>query len=173
MHETPNLNPLHDIYAAIDQRVFAIVSAAPAWPCQKGCDGCCRRLAQPPQVTAAEWTVLQQGIARLEAPVQEAIAQRLRALSNAATGPVPCPFLDEREGACRVYAHRPATCRMYGFYVSRDGNQWCDDIQTRHEAGMGDSVILGNYQALQRELNDRFGEVKAIVTWFEQMQEED
>ena len=29
------------------QRVRAITAARPIWPCHKGCDGCCRRLARP------------------------------------------------------------------------------------------------------------------------------
>ncbi len=94
----------------------------------------------------------------------------MRALSNAVSGPVACPLLDERTGSCRVYAYRPATCRMYGFYVSREGNQWCDDIQTLHDAGMGNGVVLGNHQATQRELRDRCGETQSIVTWFERTQ---
>lgn len=157
---------LHQIYADIDQRVFAMVAAEPSWPCHKGCDGCCRQLAQPPQMTAAEWAAVQHGLAQLETPVQAEIAERIWALSHAVSGPVTCPLLDDVTGTCRVYAYRPAACRMYGFYVSREGNQWCDMIQSLHEAGMGDGVALGNEQAIQRELHERFGAPQSIVTWF-------
>ncbi len=161
-------NALRDIYDAIEQRVFAIVSAQPVWPCEKGCDDCCRQLAQPPQVSAAEWTILQQGLAQLEATVQADVARRLQALADRASGPVVCPFLDEQAGACRVYHHRPAVCRMYGFYVSRDGNQWCDAIQASYDMGMGQGVVLGNAQAVQHELSERFGESRSVADWFEQ-----
>ncbi len=157
-----------DIYDGIEQRVFAIVTAQPGWPCKKGCADCCRQLAQPPQVSAAEWALLQQGLAQLEADEQAEIAQRLQALAHPASGPVVCPFLDEPAGICRVYHHRPAVCRMYGFYVSRQGNEWCGDIQARHEAGMGQDVVLGNAQAVERDLAERFGGARSIVEWFEQ-----
>lgn len=164
----PHPSALRDIYDAIEQRVFAIVSAQPVWPCEKGCDSCCRQLAQPPQVSAAEWVVVQQGLAQLEATVQADIAWRLRALSDGASGPVVCQFLDEQAGVCRIYHYRPAVCRMYGFYVSRHGNQWCEDIQACYEAGMGQGVVLGNAQAVQRELSEQFGESRSVVDWFEQ-----
>ena len=62
--------------------------------------------------------------------------------------------------------HRPATCRMYGFYVSATGNRWCDDIQQRSEAGMTDGVVLGNHDAVERELTRQFGVAQSLVEWF-------
>ncbi len=62
--DTPQ--PLADIYKTIDQRVAAITAAQPLWPCQKGCNGCCRRLAQAPEMTAAEWRVVYAGFLQLE-----------------------------------------------------------------------------------------------------------
>jgi uncharacterized protein len=56
---------LQVIYTDIAHRVGAITAVRPIWPCHKGCDGCCRRLAQPPAMTAAEWQVVYQGFLQL------------------------------------------------------------------------------------------------------------
>jgi Fe-S-cluster containining protein len=82
-------------------------------------------------------------------------------------GPVACPFLDATHGTCLVYDHRPAACRMYGFYVSRTDHWWCADIQALYEAGIGDGVILGNYGAIERSLHQQCGEIKSLLEWFE------
>lgn len=160
--------PLADLYAAIDQRVAAITAAQPLWPCHKGCDGCCRRLAQTPEMTAAEWHVVYNGFLHLEPAMQDHVASKIRALAQAPQPHVMCPFLDDTSGACRIYAHRPAACRMYGFYVSHEGNWWCDIIEARHADGMGEGLILGNHRAMMRQCEAQFGEVKSIVAWFEQ-----
>jgi uncharacterized protein len=159
---------LADIYDAIDRRVDAITAAQPLWPCQKGCDGCCRQLAQIPAMTAAEWRVLHQGFAQLAPATQAHVARHIRALDPASSAPVTCPFLDDANGACRIYAHRPAACRTYGFYVSRQGNLWCDMIQARDADGMSAGLILGNHDAVARQLEEDGGEIKSLVTWFEQ-----
>ncbi len=96
------------------------------------------------------------------------MAGDIRALPQAPQGALTCPFLDDANGACRIYAHRPAACRMYGFYVAREGNLWCDMIQARHADGMGEGLILGNHGAVARRLEAACGETQSLVTWFEQ-----
>ena len=56
---------LQVIYTDITHRVGAITAVRPIWPCHKGCDGCCRRPAQPLAMTAAEWQAVYQGFLQL------------------------------------------------------------------------------------------------------------
>jgi hypothetical protein len=158
--------PLRVIYADIDQRLQAITAARPNWPCRQGCDHCCRNLAQPPEMTAAEWHAVQQGFVQLSPQTQHEVARRIQALAPWQGAPVTYPFLDETHGACLIYAYRPAACRMYGFYVSRTAHWWCDDIQALYEAGGCDGLILGNHGAIARALQDQCGEVKSLLEWF-------
>lgn len=159
---------LTDIYMEIDRRVHIITDTRPIWPCTKGCDDCCRRLAQLPEMTGAEWRVLQQGFGQLDPALRRLVADKLQALSSRRTEYVTCPLLDEQHGTCLVYAYRPAACRTYGFYVSRDGNRWCEAIQDLDDAGVCDGVILGNHSAIERQLQHRFGKVKSLLEWFKQ-----
>ena len=159
---------LADIYDTIDQRVADIAAAQPLWPCQKGCDGCCRQLAQTPAMTAAEWRVVQQGFLQLAPDAQAHVCRNIKALEAVSSTPMTCPFLDDAKGVCRIYAHRPVACRTYGFYVSRQGNLWCDIIQAREDDGLSEGVILGNHDAVARRLEETGGERKSLVTWFEQ-----
>jgi Fe-S-cluster containining protein len=160
---------LQIIYADIDQRVRAMTAARPNWPCRQGCDACCRQLAQPPELKAAEWHVVRQGFTQLPPQIQHAVARRIQALAHWHGEPVTCPFLDEAHGACLVYAYRPAACHMYGFYVSRTAHWWCSDIQALYDAGDCDGLILGNYGAIERALHDQCGEVKSLLEWFTQV----
>ena len=167
-HHKEAVRQLEVIYTDIAQRVRAITEERPLWLCHKGCDGCCRRLAQPPEITAAEWHVVQQGFLHLSPGTQREVARRIRALAHWQSGPATCPFLDDAQGTCLIYAYRPAACRMYGFYVSRTDNWWCTDIQALYEAGVYDGVVLGNQSAIERALHQQCGEVKSLVEWFEQ-----
>jgi Fe-S-cluster containining protein len=160
---------LQVIYADIDQRLRAMTAACPNWPCRKGCDNCCRQLARPPEMTAAEWHVVQQGLAQLPPETQHEVGRRIQALAYWQGAPVTCPFLDATHGACLIYTHRPAACRMYGFYVSRTAHWWCGDIQALYDAGDCDGLILGNYGAIERALHDQCGEVKSLLEWFTQV----
>lgn len=56
---------LFRLHAEIDARVHAIRGDRPDWLCGKGCDSCCRRLAEVPQLSAAEWHLLQEGLSAL------------------------------------------------------------------------------------------------------------
>lgn len=156
---------LDKIYAEIASRTEAAHAEKPIWPCRKGCDLCCRRLANVPALTAAEWTRLAEGIAQLAEEVQHEIEAKILALGEGERPFIVCPLLDEASGACRVYHHRPAACRMYGFYVSRYNNQWCEQIDALFEAGQLDGVTLGNYAAMKRQLHRQFGETKTLVEW--------
>ena len=62
--------------------------------------------------------------------------------------PRVCPFLDREEGACRVYAHRPAACRTYGYYVERDEVLGCSQILAREN----DDVVWGNGESVAQAL---------------------
>ena len=126
---------LQVIYADIDQRVRGHDSSTSQLACRLGRDNCCRQLAQPPEMTASEWHVIQQGFAQLPPETQHEVARRVQALAHWHGEPVICPFLDATQGACLIYAHRPAACRMYGFYVSRTAHWWCSDIQALYDTG--------------------------------------
>jgi Fe-S-cluster containining protein len=161
---------LIELYDEIELRARTAAAERPVWPCRRGCDACCRRLAQPPEVTAAEWQLMAQGLQALPADTQAAIGQKIVALANRkpdATDFVVCPFLDESEGACLIYAQRPAACRMYGFYVSRQSNMWCQQIEELYQGGALAGVTLGNYSAMQRQLSQAFGNVHSIVIWYQ------
>ena len=120
------------IYEDIDRRVQATHEAQPSWPCRRGCDHCCRSLAEPMRLTRAEWEHLRDAIP-----------------ANAKSDdPRVCPFLARDEGACRVYAHRPAACRTYGYYVERDEVLGCDRILAR----ANDDVVWGNEESVRYAL---------------------
>ena len=157
---------LDDIYGEIDLRVREATQAAGGWPCQKGCDGCCRRLANSPEVTRAEWGRMREGLLGLPDGVRAGVGVRIQALSSPDRGFITCPFLDDDTGGCLIYAYRPAACRMYGFYVSRQGNQWCQIIQGLDDAGELDGILLGNYDATRNAFSRHFGEVKSITEWY-------
>ena len=116
------------IYEEIDRRAKAF----PSWPCRRGCDHCCRSLAEPMRITRAEWELL-----------REAIGEYVPS-----DDPRVCPFLDTDEGACRVYAHRPAACRTYGYYVERDKVLGCSQILAREN----DDVVWGNAESVAHAL---------------------
>lgn len=160
---------LAQINAEIETRVQAAQAARPVWPCKKGCDLCCRRLAQPLELTAVEWHRLQTGLAQLSKDIQAEIEQKILALRewDEAERPfIVCPMLDEKAGACHVYAHRPAACRMYGFYVSRHNNQWCHMIDELFEARELEGVTLGNLTAIKRQIRQELGLNRSIVDWY-------
>src|SRR5262249_10276765 len=132
MHATqPPRRALRVLYDEIDQRAHAIAREQSPWPCQRGCDACCRRLAEPPSLTRAEWAELWSGFLQLDPATRAEVRRRVAevAATAAPSQLVTCPMLDRDAGACRVYAHRPAACRTYGFYVTRTDGNWCDQIE--------------------------------------------
>lgn len=156
---------LSQLHADIDARVQAIRADRPDWPCGKGCDACCHRLAEIPQLTSAEWHLLREGLATLPPQRLRAIAADMAALADQRRRPLVCPLLDQATGACPVYGQRPVACRSYGFYVQRDRGLYCRDIESRVAAGALADVVWGNHDAIDRQLK-ALGEVRALTEWF-------
>lgn len=156
------LIPLH---AQIERRVQAIRDDHPDWLCGKGCDGCCRRLATLPQLTAAEWDLLRQGLAALAPAHLAQIAAAMAALGTQPKAPVVCPLLDHASGACPVYLQRPVACRSYGFYVQRALGLYCPDIASQVAEGALPDVVWGNHDAIDQCLAD-LGPSRPLTQWF-------
>lgn len=157
------LTELHD---DIDERVSAIRLGNPDWLCRMGCDGCCHRLAQIPELTPAEWTLFREGFASLSDEKQQEIRQNVATLSSQSPRSIVCPMLDKTAGACLIYAYRPVACRTYGFYVERDKGLYCHDIELRVEQGELNNVVWGNHDSVNRHL-DKLGDKRNLVEWFE------
>lgn len=156
---------LVQLHRDIDARVRSIRESRPDWPCGKGCDSCCKRLAAEPRLTAPEWALLQAGLAALP-PVRLAeVRKAVAALAGQGPGPLVCPMLEASTGACPVYVHRPVACRTYGFYLQRDQGLYCGDIESRVAAGGFAEVVWGNHDAIDRQLAD-LGETRSLGAWF-------
>ena len=56
------MSKLAQLHVDIDVRVHTILQDRADWLCAKGCDKCCRQLAEVPQLTLAEWDLLQAGL---------------------------------------------------------------------------------------------------------------
>lgn len=156
---------LSRLHADIESRVQAIRADHPQWRCGKGCAGCCRRLADVPQLTAAEWNSLREGLAALPAERLREISRDMAALANQRERPVVCPLLDQSTDACPVYAQRPVACRSYGFYVQRDKGLYCADIESQVADGFLDDVVWGNHDAIDHRLAG-LGEALPLTDWF-------
>lgn len=158
-------SPLFRLHADVDTRVGAIRDARPDWPCSKGCDTCCRRLADVPRLTAAEWALLREGLRGLDPQRLLTIRDEVGTLARGATVPIVCPMLDRATGACPVYAHRPVACRTYGFYVQRELGLYCSDIEARVAQGELADVVWGNQDVIDRALAAS-GETRSLTEWF-------
>jgi Fe-S-cluster containining protein len=163
---------LTQLHADIDARVAAIRAYSPDWLCTKGCDTCCRQLADVPQLTAGEWDLLQEGLASLPPERLGEIRQMITVLTLQPNRPVVCPLLDLQTGACQVYAHRPIACRTYGFYVQRDKGLYCGDIEARVDDGSLSDVIWGNHEVIDQQLTGQ-GKICALTEWFERWEIKD
>lgn len=161
--------PLARLHADIESRAQAIRADHPQWPCGKGCAGCCRRLADVPQLTAQEWDLLRAGLATLPAERLGQISRDLAALADQREPPVVCPLLDQLTDACRVYAQRPVACRSYGFYAQRDRGLHCGDIEAQVAAGALADVVWGNHDAIDRQLAS-LGGARPLTDWFARWQ---
>ena len=154
------------LHLDIDLRVQAIRRENPDWLCGKGCDGCCRHLADVPRLTLAEWNLLREGLSVLSQQQLQEIRVSMTALIGRRSGPVICPLLDTATGSCSVYARRPIACRTYGFYVQRDQGLYCRDIESRVVDGVLEDVVWGNHDVVDRRLAD-FGGSRELTDWFE------
>lgn len=161
--------PLRLLHTDIDERVRLIREGHGDWLCGKGCDRCCKRLADVPQLTGAEWALLQEGLAALPPDQLDLIATRITALGPTPARPVTCPLLDPDSGACPVYAQRPVACRTYGFYVDRELGLYCRDIEQQAADGALDQVIWGNHEVIEHALA-RLGPQRSLTAWFEDWQ---
>ena len=165
-HDFAMKTVLIELHAGIDVRVQAIRENRPEWLCAKGCGNCCRQLADVPQLSAAEWALLQEGLAALPPGELEEIQRRVAALAAGPVRPVVCPLLDPLSQACPVYAQRPVACRSYGFYVQRDLGLYCKDIESLVADGTLADVVWGNHDAVDQQLA-MLGETRSLTSWFE------
>ena len=69
-----------------------------------------------------------------------------------------CPFLED--GACLVYEVRPVACRTYGFYVDRDGGQYCELV-----GALNADVVWGNGASVDVDLG-ALGARRDLVSWW-------
>ena len=159
------MNTLTRLHADIDARVKAISEDNFDWLCRLGCDGCCRRLAEVPRLTAAEWEWLRDGLAALSAERLREIGRDVAVLAEQTSRPIVCPMLDQSAGACMVYAHRPVACRTYGYYVQREQGLYCKDIEARVADGDWVGVVWGNHDAIDRRLCG-LGDTRDLTEWF-------
>lgn len=157
------------LFERAHERARELAAARPGWPCARGCDSCCKRLARVPELTRSEWELLQAALAALPSEEREACLTRARALASRVHqegdhGPFCCPLLDESEGSCRVYAARPLACRTYGFYASHQHDAWCERVAA-HVAGVRDQLVLGNLDAIERDLSLLDGYRRDLCSW--------
>jgi Fe-S-cluster containining protein len=162
---------LAQLHVDIDLRAQSIRETRPDWLCGKGCDTCCRQLADVPQLTLLEWDFLREGLATLPEERLQEISRDVAALAGPQTGPITCPLLDAATGACPVYAHRPVACRTYGFYAQRGLGLFCHGIESRVTDGTLADVVWGNHDAIDQRLR-ALGETRALSDWFERWNRE-
>lgn len=163
--EKEGVKALTKLHADVDQRVNTIRAAHPDWLCRSGCEGCCHRLSDIPQITAEEWALLREGLEQLPEVLQHNIRQNIAALTDQESRPIVCPMLNQETGTCRVYLYRPTACRTYGFYVQRDKGLYCKDIESQVANGKLDDVIWGNQDAIDKRLKYT-GETRELTAWF-------
>lgn len=159
------MNKFAQLQFDIDGRVTAIRADNPDWLCRLGCDSCCRRLAEIPELTLEEWHLLREGLAILPEDTLSEIGQAIAGLAERDKRPIVCPLLDPVAGACRVYPFRPIACRTYGFYVQHDKGLYCHDIEVRVADGEWAEVVWGNQDAIDRRLRS-LGESRKLTEWF-------
>lgn len=142
-------------------RTEGTTASRPDWPCRKGCDECCRRLASVPVVTEEEWRALATAINELPSATAAVVRQRIRDSSSAGR-PIVCPLLESHTGACLVYTARPVACRSYGFYVERDRVLGCSRIEAI--ADQASDVVWGNHVTLNERLQ-MLGPAMELYRW--------
>ena len=167
---SPALDPaqraaLEALYSHVEARAAALTSERSAWPCRRGCDHCCRHLAAPLPVSGPEWAYLWEGFQQL-APSQQAQVRERVAQMAGAVRPYTCPLLDPATGACSVYAHRPLSCRSYGFSVSRGEGNWCHLIAGMLAREGEEGLLWANQDALEDTVRRLGGGTLTFFEWF-------
>lgn len=157
------MSTLKQIEDRIEQVVHHIRKQNPDWSCQRGCDECCRRLAELPLITRAEWLRLKEGLSALSKAEVEQIQDEIKDLARE-SGPLICPMLDQEEGACKVYPHRPTGCRSYGYYVQKGVGLHCKAIESQVDSGALSRVVWGNQDALERDMRQE-GLPRSLKDW--------
>ncbi len=157
-------------------------------PCSRGCRDCCLGLFD---VSLADGDLLREGMSRLDestrrdiqaraAEILVRLRERFPDLGETlegvdddridsicdALGPVECPVLG-REGECRLYEHRPLTCRLAGApVVDRSGEVVSEEGCSRCTLRSCDAPPI-EYRELraaeERLLRKRYGD-RAEVT---------
>jgi len=133
------MDDYRSILEAVDSWYRLVQSTRPAEvPCTKGCRDCCIGLFD---VSLADRDLLREGLSKADPETRKDIQARAAALVGRlreiepelgdtldgmspeeiddlcdAVGDVECPVLG-RDGECRLYEHRPLTCRMSGVPV--------------------------------------------------------
>ena len=152
---------LYQIREDVGLRASEIVSTRPDWPCRKGCDECCRRLAVVPMVSREEWEAISATLDALPEDIGKRLRQRIRE-SAGDSRPVTCPLLDLDSGACLIYDARPVACRGYGFYAEGRYVLGCSRIESIGQ--QSPDVVWGNHAALQAQL-DALGPAMTLPEW--------
>jgi Fe-S-cluster containining protein len=147
----------------IRQRCDEIALARGGWPCRKGCDECCRKLAAAPRITREEWAAIAGAIGELAGDSAARVRERIRA-SRGMGRPVVCPLLDADSGTCLVYEARPVACRAYGFSMERGEVLGCGRIEAISRESSG--VVWGNHEAVEEQLR-RLGPAEELAAWLE------
>lgn len=155
------MSDLVSIRQAVQARVESMIQARGDWPCRKGCDDCCRRLASIPLVSRREWNEICSALDELPPDAANTARARIRD-SAAASRPFTCPLLDRDSGACIVYSARPVECRTYGFYVERDRVLGCERIEA--VAAEAPEVIWGNHETVGSDLRS-LGDAAPLYEW--------
>ena len=159
---------LQDLDVQIEARVQAIRMDRDWWLCKRGCDHCCRHLAQPLELSPAEWERVDGAVSSLPAPIKAAVDQKIESLlqqigEQTISSAVVCPYLDEVEGACRIYDDRPIACRTYGFFIARDHDQYCDQIETQVRDRGDAAIVWGNAEAIRHDIERLSGKPIAFA----------
>jgi len=117
-------------------------------------------------MTAAEWRRVDAAVAALEPVALAHVRARIAALRTVEPpGPVVCPYLDEAEGACRIYDSRPLACRTYGFYASREGPETCAIIDRELTERGASGAVWGNAEALAGDVARTLGPTIPFPEW--------
>jgi uncharacterized protein len=165
MAVSPHFPALQALYTDIEARTSGICSSQIDWPCRKGCDHCCRHLADVPCATKEEWQQAWISLKSLAPEAQKDIAARIAQLAVSSGKPIVCPFLEQESGSCTIYEARPTACRIYGFYVERDQGLYCYKIQSRLEEGSYQQVVWGNAESIDARLQQIGPQIDLLSWW--------